>query len=77
MNYLNKSKNMKKLALHWKIIIVLFLLINMSNCHETTKYKCTICEMSFAEKEWADKCQDWCETQHSCNTEITKHAIKK
>ena len=67
---------MKKLALHWKIIIVLFLLINMSNCQETTKYKCTICEMSFEEKEWADKCQDWCENHHSCNSEITQHATK-
>ena len=25
MNYLNKSKNMKKLALHWKIIIGMVL----------------------------------------------------
>jgi hypothetical protein len=33
--------------------------------------------MSFEDKKWADKCQDWCVTQNSCNAEITKHAIKK
>ena len=32
--------------------------------------------MPQVKKEWADKCQDWCETQHSCNAEITKHSIK-
>ena len=48
----------------------------LSFCSEKTTYKCAICEMSFSKKEWADKCQDWCETQHSCNAEITKHSIK-
>ena len=77
MNYLNKSQNIKKLALHWKkIIAVIILTTCLSYYTESTIYKCTICEMSFEEKEWSDKCQDWCENHHSCNAEITKHSIK-
>ena len=68
---------MKKLALHWKIIIVVIILIPfLSYYAESTIYKCVICEMSFEEKEWRDKCQDWCEYHHSCNAEITKRSIK-
>ena len=32
-------------------------------------------DMYFEEKEWAEKCQDWCENHYSCNAEITQHAI--
>ena len=68
---------MKEIALHWKIIIVVIILIPfLSYYAESTIYKCAICEMSFEEKEWSNKCQDWCENHHSCNAEITKHSIK-
>ena len=69
---------MKKLAQDWKIIIVVIILITcLSYYTESAIYKCTICEMSFEDKKWADKCQHWCESLDSCNAEITKHAIKK
>jgi hypothetical protein len=60
-----------------RTFLLIFMCGFLSFCSEKTAYKCTICEMSFEDKKWADKCQDWCETQHSCNAEITKHAIKK
>jgi hypothetical protein len=59
-----------------RIFLLIFMCSFLSFCSEKTTYKCAICEMSFSKKEWADKCQDWCETQHSCNAEITKHSIK-
>ena len=53
----------------------LLLIVFMSNCKESLKYKCDVCDMYFEEKEWAEKCQDWCENHYSCNAEITQHAI--
>ncbi|MEC8853742.1 MAG: hypothetical protein VYD33_04780 [Bacteroidota bacterium] len=66
---------MKKLAIHFKILIGMILIVFMSNCKESLKYKCDVCDMYFEEKEWAEKCQDWCENHYSCNAEITQHAI--
>lgn len=38
-------------------------------------YQCEVCGFNYKEKEWAEKCEDWCEKNHSCNLEITKHSI--
>ena len=47
---------MKNLALHWKIIIVVIILITcLSYYTESTIYKCIICEMSFEEKLSGEK----------------------
>ena len=67
---------MKKLSLPWKIIIGICFTFFLINCTQTQTYTCDVCKMSFEDKKWADKCENWCETQHSCNAEITKHAIK-
>lgn len=40
-------------------------------------YKCEICGFSYEEKEWADKCKEFCEKHSSCSLEITKHAVQK
>ena len=29
------------------------------------------------DREWAEKCQEWCKKYKSCNLEIMEHAIKK
>ena len=39
-------------------------------------YKCDECELVYKDKEWAEKCEKWCRETHSCNLEITKHAIE-
>ena len=56
--------------------ISLFFLI-ICSCSEKKTFTCTVCAMEFYEKKWADKCQEWCETENTCNAEITKHAIIK
>ncbi|MEK6808606.1 MAG: hypothetical protein AABY14_02890 [Nanoarchaeota archaeon] len=37
-------------------------------------FRCKICSFSYDEKEWAEKCYNWCKEYKSCNMEITKHA---
>lgn len=39
-------------------------------------YQCDICKFKYEDKNWAEKCEAWCKKTHSCNIEITKHAIK-
>ena len=38
-------------------------------------YTCEACGFTYEEKEWAEKCQRWCQEHHSCHLEITQHAI--
>jgi len=40
-------------------------------------YECEECHYIYKEKKWAEKCESWCKKHKSCNTDITKHAIKK
>ncbi len=40
-------------------------------------YKCPECGLEYKEKEWAEKCEQWCKEHKSCNLEITKHAVKR
>lgn len=39
-------------------------------------FKCPECGLNYKEKKWAERCEKWCKENHSCNLEITKHAIK-
>jgi len=36
---------------------------------------CEECGFAYKEKEWVEKCEKWCKEHHSCNIEITKHAL--
>ncbi len=38
-------------------------------------FVCSECSLSYADKEWARKCQVWCREHKSCNLEIIKHAL--
>ncbi len=38
-----------------------------------TVFACEECGYVYEEKEWAEKCQDWCHRSQSCNLEITAH----
>ena len=40
-------------------------------------YQCLSCGFWYNTKDWAKKCQQWCEKYHSCNVEITQYAIRK
>lgn len=38
-------------------------------------YQCEECGLKYAEKEIAEKCEDWCKKTNSCNLEIIANAI--
>ncbi len=40
-----------------------------------TLYICEACDLAYEQKEWAQKCQQWCEQYQSCNLGITRHAV--
>lgn len=39
-------------------------------------FECGECNFLYNEAGWAEKCEKWCRENHSCNIEITKHAVK-
>lgn len=39
-------------------------------------YRCPECGFQYDEKQWAEKCEAWCKAHHTCNIEITSHAVK-
>lgn len=39
-------------------------------------FQCDECKFLYEDKIWAEKCEKWCKEKHSCNLDITKHAIK-
>ncbi len=40
-------------------------------------YICPLCGYEYKEKEWAAKCQRWCQEYKSCNLDIIKHGSPK
>ena len=38
-------------------------------------YICEVCNFAYNNKKLAEKCQDWCSKNKSCNLEITKASI--
>lgn len=43
---------------------------------EKELHKCPECGLHYEDKAWTKKCEAWCEEHHSCNLEITSHAIE-
>jgi len=41
-----------------------------------TYYQCEICEFYYKTREWAQKCEDFCNEHKACSVEITKYAVK-
>ena len=40
-------------------------------------YLCEVCGIAYEQKEWADRCQEWCESHGgSCNIEIIQHSMQ-
>ena len=40
-------------------------------------YQCEECGFRYEERGWAEKCEAWCREHHTCNIEITAHAIQE
>lgn len=38
-------------------------------------YQCESCGFAYADKKLASDCEAYCTAHHSCNIEITKHAV--
>jgi predicted ATP-dependent serine protease len=36
---------------------------------------CEECGLAYEQKEWAEKCQQWCRENQSCNLEIIRHSV--
>ncbi|MDO8512977.1 MAG: copper-translocating P-type ATPase [bacterium] len=45
--------------------------------HEMKLYECPECGLQFEDEKWAKRCEEWCKKHHSCNLEITSHAVDK
>ena len=43
--------------------------------HGRTLYVCEACGFAYEQKEWAEKCQEWCQEHQSCKLEIACHAV--
>ncbi len=42
---------------------------------EKTLYICEACGLACEKREWAEKCQEWCQEHQSCNIEIMAPAV--
>ena len=40
-------------------------------------FECIECGMKYKNKDWAQKCENWCKEHHTCHIEIIKHAIQE
>ena len=44
--------------------------------NKKTLFMCEVCKLTYKNKQIAQKCQNWCTKNKSCNLEIIKYAIK-
>ena len=50
-------------------------MVKEMNKNGKTLYSCEEYGFAYEQKEWAEKCQQWCKQNQSCNPEITQHAV--
>lgn len=43
---------------------------------EEELHKCPECGLHYVDKVQAEKCEAWCKEHHSCNLDITSHAVE-
>lgn len=57
---------------------MMFMMAGMKHDSDTPKkvFVCPECNLSYEDADWAKKCAAWCKEHHSCNLEITEHAVK-
>ncbi len=51
-------------------------MVKQTEKNKNMYYMCEECEFMYKDKETAEKCESWCREHHSCNLEITKHAVQ-
>ena len=55
---------------------MIFMMTGMKRGESAKVFVCAECGLFYKDSEWAKKCATWCKEHHSCNLEITEHAIK-
>jgi len=50
-------------------------MVKQINKNNKAYYICQECNFAYEDKHMAKKCENWCKKHHSCNLEITKHAV--
>ena len=43
---------------------------------EKKYFQCPVCSFYYKTKDFAQKCENFCNKHNSCSLEITKHAVK-
>ncbi len=57
-------------------MVIMMLMMDHNNQNKPNKlFVCPECNLSYKEAGWAKKCEAWCKEHHTCNVEITKHAV--
>lgn len=51
-------------------------MVEEENFENEIVFKCMKCGWLYKEMENAEKCEEWCKNHNSCNSVITKFAIK-
>jgi hypothetical protein len=42
--------------------------------NDEKRFICEACGFTYKEREWAEKCEDYCTTHGACSIDITRHA---
>ena len=50
-------------------------MVKKEKINDKTYYQCEICKFYYESNEFAEKCQEWCNKEHICNMEVTKHSV--
>lgn len=55
---------------------MMLMMAGMNHDKSEKVFVCPECGLGYKDAEIAKKCAAWCSEHHSCNLEITKHAVK-
>jgi hypothetical protein len=50
-------------------------MVRVAKSEGKTVFICEECGLAYEQKEWAEKCQQWCRENQSCNLEIIQHSV--
>ena len=58
-------------------MVLMMAMMNKNHDKSEKVFACPECGLGYKDAEWAKKCATWCKEHHSCNLEITEHAVKQ
>lgn len=51
-------------------------MVSKINIGKSKFYQCEDCKLPYLDRYYAQKCEEWCKKNKTCNIEITKHSVK-